>query len=87
MDYIDCSGYIWKEQIIPRTYIEADTDEIDFKSFVHRISADDLKRVQTMETTIGYLMSSHKDKTDQKCIIFNRIRTIQKVGFNRWKVV
>ena len=71
MDYIDCSGYIWKEQIIPRTYIEADTDDNDFKKFVHRISADDLKRVQTMETTIGYLMSSHKDKTDQKCIIFN----------------
>ena len=32
---------------------------------------NEFKRIQTMESTIGYLMSSHKDKTDQKSIIFN----------------
>jgi hypothetical protein len=37
MDYIDCSGYIWKEQIIPRVYIESETDENDFKSFVPKM--------------------------------------------------
>jgi len=71
LDYIDIDGYLWSDQIIQRKYEPTETDENDFKQFVKRISADDSKRVQTMETTIGYLMSSFKDKTDQKAIIFN----------------
>jgi hypothetical protein len=71
MDYIDCNGYVWQDQIILRDYETTETDENDFRTFVSRISGDDVKRVQTMETTLGYLMSSHKDKTDQKSIIFN----------------
>jgi len=71
LDYIDCDGYVWEDQIIKRNYQETDNDENDFKKFVHRVSADEKKRIQIMESTLGYLMSSHKDKTDQKSIIFN----------------
>lgn len=71
MDYIDCEGYIWKDQIIKRDFVHTDSDDNDFKTFISRISGDEKKRIQTMETTLGYLMSSHKDKTDQKAIIFN----------------
>ena len=71
LDYIDCDGYVWEDQIIKRNYKETEDNENDFKKFVHRVSADEFKRIQTMESTIGYLMSSHKDKTDQKSIIFN----------------
>lgn len=71
MDYIDCDGYVWEDQIITRDYQTTETDENDFQTFVSRVSGDDSKRIQTMETTLGYLMSSHKDKTDQKSIIFN----------------
>jgi hypothetical protein len=71
MDYIDCDGYVWEDQIISRNYQTTETDSNDFRTFVLRVSGDDSKRIQTMETTLGYLMSSHKDKTDQKSIIFN----------------
>lgn len=71
MDYIDCDGYVWEDQIITRDYQTTETDENDFQTFVSRVSGDDSKRIQTMETTLGYLMSSHKDRTDQKAIIFN----------------
>ena len=71
LDFMDCEGYVWEDQIIKREYKKTDNDSNDFKKFVHRISADETKRIQTMESTLGYLMSSHKDKTDQKSIIFN----------------
>ena len=71
LDFMDCDGYIWEDQIIKREYKETKTDTNDFKKFVHRISGDETKRIQIMESTLGYLMSSHKDKTDQKSIIFN----------------
>lgn len=71
LDFMDCEGYVWEDQIIKRNYKTTDNDSNDFKKFVHRISADETKRIQTMESTLGYLMSSHKDKTDQKSIIFN----------------
>ena len=71
LDFMDCEGYVWEDQIIKREYKTTDNDSNDFKKFVHRISADETKRIQTMESTLGYLMSSHKDKTDQKSIIFN----------------
>jgi len=70
-DYIDCNAYVWKDQIIDRDYIITESDENDFQKFVSRISADENKRIQTLETTIGYLISSFKSKTDQKAIIFN----------------
>ena len=71
LDFMDCEGYVWEDQIIKREYKKTDNDSNDFKQFVHRISADETKRIKTMESTLGYLMSSHKDKTDQKSIIFN----------------
>ena len=71
LDFMDCEGYVWEDQIIKREYKKTENDSNDFKQFVHRISADETKRIQTMESTLGYLMSSHKDKTDQKSIIFN----------------
>ena len=71
LDFMDCEGYVWEDQIIKREYKTTENDSNDFKKFVHRISADETKRIQTMESTLGYLMSSHKDKTDQKSIIFN----------------
>jgi len=71
IDYIDLDGYLWNDQIIKRNYIETESDENDFKQFIHRVCGDDLNRVKTMETTLGYLMSSFKSKTDQKSIIFN----------------
>jgi hypothetical protein len=43
----------------------------DFQDFVSKVSADDRGRINALETTLGYLMHTFKDKTDQKAIIFN----------------
>jgi hypothetical protein len=69
--YIDIDGYIWDRQIIDRDYKPTKTIENDFKNFVAKVSAEQDTRVDALETTLGYLLHTYKDKTDQKAIIFN----------------
>ena len=69
LSYIDIDGYIWKGHIINRDYVAAD-NETDFKDFVSKICNGKDDRIDGMESTIGYLIHSYKDKTHQKAIIF-----------------
>jgi hypothetical protein len=71
LSYIDIDGYIWSGQIINRNYTSIAIHDNNFKDFIHKVSAQDDVRIQAMETTLGYLLHTFKDKTDQKAIIFN----------------
>ena len=71
IDFIDVDGYIWENQIINRDFVKSDDIENDFKNMVEKVSADDSKRINALEHTLGYLIHSFKDKTDQKAIIIN----------------
>lgn len=71
INYIDVEGYIWENQIINRDFEVVSNFENDFQDFIKKISASDPLRTESLETTLGYLVHSYKDKTDQKAIIFN----------------
>jgi hypothetical protein len=71
LSYIDIDGYIWKEQIIKRDFTRLPSHDNNFQDFVHKVSAQDSDRISAMESTLGYLIHTFKDKTDQKAIIFN----------------
>ena len=71
LSYIDIDGYIWSGQIINRNYTRIAIHDNNFKDFIHKVSAKDDHRIEAMETTLGYLLHTFKDKTDQKAIIFN----------------
>ena len=71
VSYIDIDGYIWKEQIIKRNFTRLPSHDNNFQDFVHKVSAQDSERIKAMESTLGYLIHTFKDKTDQKAIIFN----------------
>jgi hypothetical protein len=71
LSYIDIDGYIWKEQIIKRNFTRLPSHDNNFQDFVHKVSAQDSERIKAMESTLGYLIHTFKDKTDQKAIIFN----------------
>jgi len=71
LSYIDIDGYIWKEQIIKRNFTRLPSHDNNFQDFVHKVSAQDAERIKAMESTLGYLIHTFKDKTDQKAIIFN----------------
>lgn len=71
IDFIDVDGYIWENQIINRNFVKSDNVENDFKDMVSKVSAKDTNRIEALEHTLGYLIHSYKDKTDQKAIIIN----------------
>jgi phage/plasmid-associated DNA primase len=68
--YISCDGFIWDNQIIKRNYIQAPIDN-NFQDLVHKVSNNDKSRIQALESTLGYLIHSYKDKQHQKAVIVN----------------
>ena len=71
IDYIDVGGYIWQNQIINRNFDKSENIDNDFKDLVCKVSDNDKGRINSLESTLGYLMHSFKDKTDQKAVILN----------------
>ena len=71
LSYIDVDGFVWEKHIINRDYKQSDVIENDFKDLVNKVSASNEQRRKALENTIGYLMHSFKDKTDQKAVILN----------------
>jgi hypothetical protein len=69
--YIDVEGYIWENQILDRDFIPVDEFKNDFQDLISKVSAENPERITALESTLGYLLHTFKDKTDQKAIIFN----------------
>jgi hypothetical protein len=69
--YIDVEGYIWENQILDRDFIPVDEYKNDFQDLISKVSAENPERITALESTLGYLLHTFKDKTDQKAIIFN----------------
>lgn len=68
IDYIDVNGYVWESHIINRDYNHKDNDDNDYKTFIRNISHDNSLPI---ETVIGYLLSTYKNKMSNKAIILN----------------
>lgn len=68
IDYIDVDGYVWQSQIIPRDFKEMDSFDNEYKKFVYNVSN---KEPIAIECVIGYLLSTYKNKMNNKAIILN----------------
>jgi len=68
IDYIDVDGYVWKNQIVNRDYIKINKFDNEYRTFINNISNNEPLAI---ECTIGYLISSYKNKMNNKAIILN----------------
>ena len=68
IDYIDIDGYIFESQIIQRDFIELEIFKNEYQLFIANISA---KEPSAMECAIGYLLSTYKNKMNNKAVILN----------------
>lgn len=68
IDYIDVDGYIWKESIINRNFNKTDKFDNEYKKFIKNISNGEPLAI---ECVIGYLLSSYKNKMNNRAIILN----------------
>jgi len=68
IDYIDVDGYVWESQIIQRNWESLEVFENEYKVFINNISN---KEPISIECVIGYLLSTYKNKMNNKAIILN----------------
>lgn len=68
VDYIDVDGYVWDSQIIQRDFLKVDDDSNDYKTFISNISSQEPLAI---ECVLGYLLSTYKNKMNNKAIILN----------------
>lgn len=68
VEYIDVDGYVWEDQIIKRNFELTDENENEYKIFINNISNNDPTAI---ECSIGYLLSTYKNKMNNKVIILN----------------
>jgi len=71
IDYIDLGGYVWKDHIIDREFKQCDSMDCDYKTFISNICRDDLSRISSMESTIGYMLHAFKNLSYCPAIILN----------------
>ena len=56
IDYIDLGGYVWKDHVIDRDFTICEVNDCDFKVFVQNIAGGTKERINSMYSTIGYMM-------------------------------
>lgn len=68
IDYIDIDFYIWKDNIIERDFVKTNSHQNDYQKFINNISN---KEPLAVECAIGYLISTYKNRSNNKAIILN----------------
>lgn len=68
IDYIDVNGYVWESQIIQRDWVSLDDYQNEYMTFIHNVSN---RESLPIECSIGYLLSTYKNKMNNKAIILN----------------
>jgi len=71
IDYLDLGGYVWKDHVIDRNFISCETKACDYSQFINNISGDSENRIQSMRSTIGYMLHAWKNLSYCPAIILN----------------
>ena len=72
IDYLDLGGYVWKDHVIDRNFTMCDvTSACNYRQFIRNICGDDDGRVESMESTIGFLMHGYKNLSFCPAVILN----------------
>lgn len=68
VEYVDVDGYIWKSHILNRDFVKKRDYKNDYSQFIRNISKG---KPEAIESAIGYLLSTYKNKMNNKAIILN----------------
>jgi hypothetical protein len=71
IDYMDLGGYVWNDQVIKRNFKICNTTECDYKTFISNVSGGDVLRINSMESTIGFLLHGYKNLSYCPAVILN----------------
>lgn len=68
INYINIGGFVWERNIIKKEFQLTESNS-DFEQFVKNISDADEKRKTTLETAIGYLLTTYKKQDEGIAVI------------------
>ena len=71
IEYEDLDGWVWDEQIIERDYIKKKESNCDFRQFIGHVSGEEPGRIESIESTIGFLLHGYKDPGYCPAVIIN----------------
>jgi len=71
IDYLDLGGYVWKDHVIDRNFNICEVTDCDYKTFIRNVCGNGDARVNSMESTIGYMLHAHKNLSYCPAIILN----------------
>ena len=71
IDYLELDGFVWKKHIIDFDFKITTNINCDFNKFIELISNKNNEKVNSITSTIGYLMHSFKTSANNKAIILN----------------
>lgn len=72
IDYIDLGGYVWKDHVIDRNFNRCNVgDKCYYRRFVSNICGGDNNRVNSMESTIGFMLHAYKNLSYCPAVILN----------------
>jgi hypothetical protein len=72
IDYLDLGGYVWKDHVIDRNFIMCSvTDRCSYRKFIRNICGNDDSRVESMESTMGFLLHGYKNLSFCPAVILN----------------
>jgi len=71
IDYLDLGGYVWKDHVIDRVFKMCDGSGSVYRKFITNICAGHESRVNSMESTIGFLLHAHKNLSYCPAVILN----------------
>lgn len=72
IDYLDLGGYVWKDHVIDRVFSLCDVREsCYYNRFIENICGNDVSRVESMQSTIGFLLHGYKNLSFCPAVILN----------------
>ena len=71
IDYLDLGGYVWKDHVIDRPYLACESTDCDYKTFIENIGGSEKTRINSMKSTIGYLLHAWKNLSYCPATILN----------------
>lgn len=71
IEYEKLPGWIWEDQMIDRDFKECDGTACEFRQFIHNISGDQTGRIESIESTIGFLLHGYKPPSYCPAVILN----------------
>ena len=71
IDYLDLGGYVWKDHVIDRNFNMCEIKDCTYKIFISNICGGKSERVNSMESTIGFLLHAHKNLSYCPAVILN----------------